>query len=275
MAQPVRVTSLAFRSDLMLRELAGSSITRHDSHLVIRTSTQPGLWWGNFVLFGAPPRAGDAAGWAEVFRREFPGAAHLALGIDGTDGDLGDPRELARLGVAAQVSTVLTATRVPCPGQVDEGVTIRPLTSNDDWRQALGLRLACEGDGPLPVGHRRFFLGKLVEYRSLCTAGHGIWLGAFVDGRLRSDAGLFCDSRGPALIQNVKTHPAYRRRGLASSVVHRLAHRGLHEFGARTLVLTADPRYHAVRIYRSLGFTEVERQVRLHRASPRAGNGRD
>jgi hypothetical protein len=36
---------------------------------------------------------------------------------------------------------------------------------------------------------------------------------------------------------------------------------GLTEGGARTLVMVADPEYLAIRIYRSLGFTDSETQL--------------
>ncbi|MBE1537511.1 hypothetical protein H4W34_007344 [Actinomadura algeriensis] len=48
--------------------------------------------------------------------------------------------------------------------------------------------------------------------------------------------------------------------------------------GARTLVIVAEPRAEAIGIYRSLGFADAERQVRLQRpadASVANAPGRD
>jgi hypothetical protein len=47
--------------------------------------------------------------------------------------------------------------------------------------------------------------------------------------------------------------------------VHHASVVGLREFGIRDLVMVADPEYSAIRIYRSLGFTESEVQVGLAR----------
>ncbi|MBV9023245.1 MAG: GNAT family N-acetyltransferase [Streptomycetaceae bacterium] len=261
----MKVISLGFRTDLMLRKLAGSLIAEHPSHLVVRTPANPGYWWGNFVLFNTPPKPGDASRWTAVFTSEFPEATHLALGVDGTDGNTGDFDELARLGVITTVDSVLTATQLAPPARPATHSTIRRLTSDDDWAQTIELRLACDGDKALSAEHRQFVARKLAEYRSLYAAGHGAWFGAFIDGRMRSGAGLFSDGSGLARFQNVETHPAYRRRGLASTLVHHVGQWGLHELGARTLVIVADPDYHAIRIYRALGFADTERQVGFHR----------
>ncbi len=260
----MKVKSLGFGTDLMLLRMSGSVVTDHGSHLVVRTPENPGFWWGNFVLFDAPPRPGDAARWEAVFAREFPDATHLALGVDGTCGDAGDPAEHARLKVAVEVNSVLTATRLRPSRWPQPDADIRPLSGDEDWAQALELRLACY-DSPDSAEYRRFVATKTAEHRRLGEAGHGAWFGAFVDGRMRSGAGLFTDGHGSARFQNVETHPDFRGRGLASSLVHLGGLWGLTSLGARRLVIVADPGYHAIRLYRALGFTDSERQIQMQR----------
>ncbi|MFJ4923486.1 GNAT family N-acetyltransferase [Streptomyces sp. NPDC088725] len=245
--------------------MAGAVLDDRASHLVVRTPANPGYHWGNFALFGAPPAPGDAERWAAVFAREFPGAEYLALGVDGTDGAPGDSSARARLGVAAEVYAVLTATRLNPPARPNPAADIRPLATDNDWAQALALRIACEDSAPSD-GYMAFMEKKTAEYRMLTEAGHGAWFGAFLGGRMRAGAGLFGHAGGPVRFQNVETHPGFRRRGLAASVVHRAGQWGLRERRARPLVIVADPEYHAIRVYRGLGFTEIERQVMLYRA---------
>ncbi len=274
MIGPVKVISVGFRTDLMLRKMAGSLITDSAAHVVVRTPANPGFWWGNFLLFNAPAQQGDAARWQALFSDEFPEAPHLALGVDGIDGDAGDASVLAELGVTTEVNSVLTATRLVPPTRQGAKITVRPLTSDGDWAQAMDLRFACHDDGTGSAGYRQFVERKLAEDRKLCDAGHGTWFGAFIDGGMRSAGGLFHDGSGIARFQTVETHPGYRRRGLASSLVHHIGSWGLHKMGARTLVIVAEPDYHAIRIYRALGFADAERQVQLHRA-PQSGDSRD
>lgn len=264
----MNIASLGFRTDLMLLRMSGSTLADRGTHLVVRTPANPGYWWGNFLLLATPPRDGECGRWGEEFAAEFPGAAHLALGVDGTHGDAGDPGELARLDLAPELSTVLTATSLVAPGRAPApGTVVRPLDGDDDWAQALEVRLSCEAgpDGTVPADHRLFAKRKQASYRALCEAGHGAWFGAFVDGRMRAGTGVFSDGAGLARFQNVETNPAHRRRGLAAAVVHHAGEWALRDLAAHTLVIVADPDYHAVHLYRALGFTDRERQVQLQR----------
>jgi ribosomal protein S18 acetylase RimI-like enzyme len=65
----------------------------------------------------------------------------------------------------------------------------------------------------------------------------------------------------------VETHPDARRRGLASALVH-LAGMTALDAGADTLVIVADPSYHAIDLYRSVGFADRETKVELTRRPP-------
>jgi ribosomal protein S18 acetylase RimI-like enzyme len=260
----VDVVSLGFQTDLIVRRLAGSIIDPRDRYVVVRTPANPGFRWGNFLLFPAPPRHGDAAGWRSAFAAEFPGAGHLALGIDGTRGDCGDAAELAGLGVIAHVSTVLTATHLREPAELVIPAVCRPLTGDDDWAQAVELRLARYGRSGDPA-HHRFVNRHLREARELCGRGHGAWFGAFVEDRMRSGCGVITDGSGVLRFQSVETHPSYRRHGLARQVVYTAGRYGLTDLGAKALVIVADPDDVAIRIYRSLGFADAESQVQLER----------
>lgn len=75
-----------------------------------------------------------------------------------------------------------------------------------------------------------------------------------------SGMGLLSASPGLARFQNVETHPDFRGRGLAGTLVHQVGRYGIDELGAQTLVMVADPDYLAIRIYRSVGFMDIERE---------------
>lgn len=260
------VISLGFRTDLMLRRMAGSTIDDHAAHLVVRTPTNPGFWWGNFILLDAAPKPDDLPRWLAVFAEEFPGAEHVALGVDGTGGDTGDSAALTDLGLTAEVNTALTAQRLlPASAGPAAGTGIRPLVSDDDWAQATDLRLVCYYDAPT-ADERRFTELQVADERRLCDTGHGTWFGAFVEGRMRAGAGMFTDGTGPARFQSVETHPGFRRRGLASAVIRHAGQWALRQPGASTLVIVADPDDHAIQLYRTLGFAGTEHQVQLYRA---------
>lgn len=259
----VIVQSLGFRTDTMLLELGGSVIIDRGPYLVVRTAANPGFRWGNFLLFPKPPRAGEEEHWWALFDTEFPQASYRAFGVDGTDGEAGEPAAHEALGVTAEVNTVLvTQQLVPSRPASHVGVDIRTLTGDDDWAQALELHAACY-DVPADGEVRLFTQRQVAGYRQLSSTGRGRWTGAFVDGRLCAAAGLVTLGFGLARFQNVQTRPGFRRRGLASAV---LLHAGQEVFDTtrtRALVIVADPEDDAIRLYRSLGFADAERQVQL------------
>jgi ribosomal protein S18 acetylase RimI-like enzyme len=256
------IASLAYRTDLAMLERSGSEITDRGTHLVVRTPDNPTFWWGNFLLLTtAPSDEAEAREWLKTFEREFPEARHRTFGVDGTDGTLADLAGFADLGMETDASTVMTAEAVHEPPRPNTEATYRPLVSDDDWAQEVEVSRAGEEFG----NDLAFATARAKAERRLVEAGYGAWWGAFEGDRLLASMGLFTASDGLARFQNVKTHPDARGRGLAGTLVHRVSRYGFEELGARTLVMVADPDYLAIRIYRSVGFAETERQLQAER----------
>ncbi|MFI1580301.1 GNAT family N-acetyltransferase [Embleya sp. NPDC020630] len=256
------VISLGFRTDLMLLTLQGSRVEERDGYRVVRTPANPTFHWGNFLLLPAPPAPGAAARWVDTFRRDFPDADHVALGVDGTDGTAGDPADLAAAELHVERGTVLTAASLRPPARPNTTATYRVADSDDDWAQALALNEAGNTDFE-PTAYREFAARRLAGFRALQERGHGAWFGAFEDGRLRAGLGLFTDGRGLARYQTVGTHPDHRNRGLASGLVHAAAEHAAAHWSVTTLVIVADPDYVAIDLYRRLGFAGTETQIQL------------
>jgi ribosomal protein S18 acetylase RimI-like enzyme len=257
------VASLGFRTDLMLRRLAGATLTDRGDHLVVETPSNPAFYWGNFVLLGEPPASQTAAHWLDVFAEVFPSARHVAIGIDGVDGETGDVAELLAAGLELEMNVVLTADRLLSVDRA-AGTVVRPLRTDADWQQSVALRLVVDEDES--PAHVEFVERKEAEARQLAERGHGEFVGAFVDGALRASLGIVTDGSGLARYQNVHTHPDHRRQGHARTLLHAAAEIARDRFRATTLVIVADPDYVAIDLYRQLGFVDTERQVQLQRA---------
>jgi GNAT superfamily N-acetyltransferase len=260
----VRVRSLGFRTDVALRVLEGGQVTDRGDYLVVRSPGNPGFWWGNFLLLSAMPQAGSAVAWLARFAAEFPAARHVALGVDSADRQDMIPEDFPAAGLQPQRGTVLTCTSVREPPHLSAGAEIRPLESDADWQQSVDLAVRCFDDGE----PEEYLQRRTAARRRLTRAGMGVWFGAFRGGRLLAQLGL-CDAGGGlARYQDVETHPAARRRGLAGTLVWQAGQHGREVLGATTLVIVADPAATAIRLYRSCGFTDTEPQLTLERPPP-------
>ena len=261
------VRSLAFRTDLALLRLAGSAVEDRGSHLVVRTPNNPGYRWGNFYLLARPPHADEVDAMIAAYDTDFPDSSHRAFGVDGTTNQQQALAPLASVGLRIDGATVMTATSVNPPPRPNTETDYRPLTTDDDWAQRVEVSIAADEDETQDEDYLDFVTQRALDDRALCDAGHGSWWGAFDDGRLVSVMGLVDAGGGLARYQGVETHPEFRGRGLAGTLVHRVAAYGFDEMGARTLVMVADPEYLAIRIYRSVGFDGTETQTQLEQRS--------
>jgi ribosomal protein S18 acetylase RimI-like enzyme len=254
------LTSTGYRTDIALRALEGSQVTEYADCVVVRSPANPGFRWGNFVLLREPPRPGAARHWTALFRREFPQADYTALGVDVTAASEVAADEFLAAGLRRSVDSVLTATSVRVPPHVNGDADYRPLATDEDWSQAAALSSACFPGGP---ADQEFMRLRMSARRRLTEDGHGAWFGAFRRERLSAQLGIFITAGGVARFQDVETHPDARRQGLAGSLVYAAARHGLDGLAARTLVMVADPDGDAIRLYRSLGFTDREEVVGL------------
>jgi GNAT superfamily N-acetyltransferase len=227
------------------------------------------LWWGNFVHFPYPIGPGHGPRRLELFADAFPDAEHVAWGIDSVDGRIGAEEELAAAGFELSRDTVLTATTLRPPDRAVDA-ELRPLAGDRDWLQALELRKACLPDDE--HYSEPFVSAHLAGSRKLCEQGVATWFGAFEHGTLRAALGIVADGSGLARFQMVETHPDARRRGLASALLHRAGSAAL-DAGAETLVIVADPSYHAIDLYRAVGLAHSETNVDLKRPPPGSQSG--
>jgi ribosomal protein S18 acetylase RimI-like enzyme len=143
---------------------------------------------------------------------------------------------------------------------------LRPERDSDDeplWSQVVELWVA--GRDPeryAEAAHRRYSIGRLADLRALFQAGRGAWYVALIGDEVAGSCGVVVtDGRGR--FQAVDTKERHRRRGICSRLVTEASARAANRYGATQLVIAADPDYHAITIYQSLGFAPVERVVHL------------
>ena len=274
--------SLGYATDLMIAEFDGV-VLAGPGFLAARTPTSPLFWWGNFVVFEAPPRPGQVAEWAATFDDQVgcvPGVQHrnLAWDTDSTRTGAHDPQgalhgskvpevelaiaEFLAAGYQRNTSVVLTNSAPhPAPGspikQVATPGLVRPIQGDAEWDRVLEIQQASLPSQRNTATFRTFQAQQRDRDRRLVAAGHGEWFGAFVQGTLAATMGLYVHE-GVARCQSVATAPEFRRQGLCATLVHAVCETGLREISADQIVMLTTPGGAAERIYQSVGFVARE-----------------
>jgi hypothetical protein len=242
----------------MIFHRQGGRVTDLGDCIVVETPDSPTFYFGNVLHFAEPPREDDVAAWPARFAAAFaarPEVQHVAFSWDGP---IGAAESFAALGYRLERSVVLSARAVHRPPRCHDGAVVRTLVTDDDFRSALENQVAARDDRQFTAeGFERYMRDELRRWRRMQETGLGAWHGAFVEGRLAADCGLFFDDdAGVGRFQSVCTHPDFRRRGLCGRLVWEVAQAGLSR--VPTLVMVADALYHAARIYESVGFQPTE-----------------
>jgi ribosomal protein S18 acetylase RimI-like enzyme len=260
----MRITSLGYKTDLIFPAFDGDIIDR-GNYRVIRTLSNPDFYWGNFLLFPKPPGEGDFEKWRGLFSKEIAPHAetqHEAFGWDSAAGDEGIVRPFIATGFRLNRNVVMTNREPRVPARNSADVDIRALRSESDWQQALDNQVICREPEFDEADHRVFRQRQMSRYRSMSQAGRGDWYGAFFGPRLVADLGIF-HADGLGRFQSVQTHPDFRSRGIAATLVAKSARQALGEYDLHMLVIVAEEGLAPQRLYESIGFEPTERQVGL------------
>ena len=262
--KPMRPTSLGYRTDLIFHRFEGEVIDQ-GHYLVIRTPSNPDYHWGNLLIFDAPPKPGDFARWNALFEREVgtpPRINHKVLAWDTVDGRHGDVTDFLTAGFELGEEVVMAAATLTPPRRTNHELEIRALETDADFAEHVELHVLCRGEKYDEASYRPFYEASTKSYRKMIAVGLGRWFGAFLEGKLVADMGIFA-AGDLARYQSVVTHPDFRRRGVCSTLLYETGRFALETLGAKTLVIVADDHYFAKNIYGSVGFTARERQGSL------------
>jgi hypothetical protein len=65
-----KIGNIVYRTDCIFHEYNGAIEVKQD-YRIIRAPTNPGFWFGNFILFNNAPEEGDFKEWLDIHRTEF------------------------------------------------------------------------------------------------------------------------------------------------------------------------------------------------------------
>lgn len=260
-------TSIGYQTDIMLASFDGEVIDR-PHHIVIRTPANPTFWWGNFILFDSPPSESDTDKWEMIFAAEFedlPGIKHINLAWLSAGGATGIVSPFLRRGYTLTHSLFFAIRGKTLPKDKPPKVEIRPISSNEEWEMALRNQHRClAGTNDTPA-FREFQSAQMIRYRNMTLANFGYWLGAFVDGELVGNMGVF-GKTGLARCQAVAVDPNCRRRGIGEAMVRSACILAQESLGAETVVIMTGDHNPARRIYERIGFVLIEQAPSVARS---------
>ncbi len=244
-------------------------VARRNRYLVVRSPSNPTHWWGNLLLFEQPPAPGDRARWEKLFASEFadqPLSVHFTFAWDQAGDLVGAAQEefgAHGYDIERSVGLVAGPDRVRRHPRANREVEVRALdpragADEDLWSGVVEMQVA--GRDPERFEeetHRIYCRSRLDDLRRLFDRGRGACYVALAGDEVVGSCGVVVtDGRGR--YQTVDTAKAHRRRGICSRLVADAGHHAAQRYGARQLVIVADPEYHALGIYESLGFQPVE-----------------
>ncbi len=259
----MRLESLTpgFRTEMMFHRFDGMVVER-DDYVLVKTPSNPGYMFGNFLLFFEAPKLGSLEKWKATFRREFedmPDVRHFTFSWNSPLGDLGDVTEFGMEGFKIDFSVSLTARTVHSPAKTNSQVEVRALKTDAEWRQVIESQILAKGGDFEAESYRRFKETQFARFRKMSEQGVGFWFGAFLGDKIIGDLGIYQD--GPiGRFQSVETHPRHRRQGVCGRLVYETSRFAFEKMGVSELVMVADENYHAAKIYESVGFAPVAKE---------------
>jgi ribosomal protein S18 acetylase RimI-like enzyme len=268
------IRSLVYATDIDV--LAQNKLlTRRDGYWRIESPGNPTFWWGNLLLFDKPPAAGDRERWERTFDREFAavcGIRHKVFAWDSPEGDHGAAAtEFTKPYVVEQsIGLVAAGDGIRPHRRANSELEVRMLDpragyDEDLWQAVLELQLAQMlsepwaaelGDAYTGVYRKR----RNTELREIFRAGRGAWYVALLDGEVAGSLGIVVTD-GRARYQSVDTAARFRGRGVATRLVVEAAAMASAQQPIDHYVIVADPDYHALGIYESVGFKRSQRAV--------------
>ncbi len=235
-------------------------------YVAIKTPGLPGFFWGNYLLFPTPPGPEDYGRWRDAYRAEFgteKEVSHEAFGWDSPTGEVGSVEPFQEAGFRVSRESVMVANRAIRPPHLNAEVETRIAASDEEWASAEDCMAGYSGDG---VSTNKRLAKKLATWRNLTKKKAGGWYNAYLNGRVVGGVGTY-QARDTFVVEEVATHPDFRRRGVARTAVYSACRQAIEHPNVEQLLLYADHGSAAERMYEQIGFRTLELQLGLLRTT--------
>lgn len=238
-------------------------ISKIDIGTMVRIPSQPDYYSGNFIYLKEAPKNEQKLElehlFDELFKENSIRNHYTFVWFGNKEVDLStytnNNYRYERLN-----SLTLNQDKYIEPKKLNSAIDIRLLNSEVDWQKWIDLEVSDRPSGHSEDGFRNYVIKKATNYRQLESENKGNFYGAFINNELVASAGLFFKNN-IGRFQAVVTKSEFRRKRICTTLLNHICKIGFSK--VNTLVIVADSDYHALDLYKKLGFSISDSQSSL------------
>jgi GNAT superfamily N-acetyltransferase len=251
-----------------------TSFEANEQVIVYKTKTRPDYWFGNYILSSSPVTSELLPEMRSQWQKEFSQEAGILWQIVEWEIPFDEQKpDISKVVRALNTEIDIRIVRIARRGEFQFQLSLTELTADIElikvknevqYENALKIALADHEAAPESGATSDFIQWRLEQRLKSAMLGNGEWWLLMNQGMPVASCGLFFDPNGlMGRFREVTTHPEWRGRGFATTLVGLLAQIFLTQGQVQELIIVSEPDFIADRIYRKLGFKAVSYQIAL------------
>lgn len=260
-------------SDFFAR-FPATSFEANEQVIVYKTKTRPDYWFGNYIVSSSPVTSELLPEMRSQWQKEFSQEAGILWQIVEWEIPFDEQKpDISKVVRALNTEIDIRIVRIARRGEFQFQLSLTELTADIElikvknevqYENALKIALADHEATPQSGATSDFIQWRLEQRLKSAMLGNGDWWLLMNQGMPVASCGLFFDPNGlMGRFREVTTHPEWRGRGFATTLVGLLAQNFLTQGQVQELIIVSEPDSIADRIYRKLGFKAVSYQIAL------------
>ena len=242
--------------------------------IVYKTKIRPDYWFGNYIVSSSPVTSESLPEIRTQWQKEFSQEAGILWQIVEWEIPFDEQKpDISKVVRALNTEIDIRIVRIARRGEFQFQLSLTELTADIElikvknevqYENALKIALADHEATPQSGATSDFIQWRLEQRLKSAMLGNGGWWLLMNQGMPVASCGLFFDPNGlMGRFREVTTHPEWRGRGFATTLVGLLAQNFLTQGQVQELIIVSEPDSIADRIYRKLGFKAVSYQIAL------------
>jgi GNAT superfamily N-acetyltransferase len=251
-----------------------TSFEANEQVIVYKTKTRPNYWFGNYIVSSSPVTSELLPEMRSQWQKEFSQEAGILWQIVEWEIPFDEQKpDISKVVRALNTEIDIRIVRIARRGEFQFQLSLTELTADIElikvknevqYENALKIALADHEAAPESGATSDFIQWRLEQRLKSAMLGNGEWWLLMNQGMPVASCGLFFDPNGlMGRFREVTTHPEWRGRGFATTLVGLLAQIFLTQGQVQELIIVSEPDFIADRIYRKLGFKAVSYQIAL------------